>query len=239
MRMPRLVLYPLFAAAYPVLALAAGNPGEVPSWWVLIWPLGISLSVSLCAWLLLRVFSRDHNRRAFLTLMVVLVFSWYGYFTTGLEDVAWAAPYARTVLPLLFIVVYLAAITYLVFRLVPNLHRLTRFLTIFMSILIVWTSVDLLRHTTTWLDFTSEPNQTYPPRTLPDADGKTGPDIYLIVLDKYTGSRSLRENFGFDNADFETFLGERGFVLPRTAQANYIYTAIPRFHSRHSSTTDT
>jgi hypothetical protein len=54
----------------------------------------------------------------------------------------------------------------------------------------------------------------------------TSPDIYLIILDKYTGDRSLKDNFGFDNSDFETFLRTRGFVLPRTAQANYIFTAL-------------
>ena len=46
------------------------------------------------------------------------------------------------------------------------------------------------------------------------------------MLDKYAGSQSLRDNFGFDNADFETFLLKRGFVLPRTAQANCIYTEL-------------
>jgi hypothetical protein len=226
MRMPRLVLYPLFAAAYPVLALAAGNPGEVPGLWVMIWPLAISLFVALGTWLLLSVFIRDPDRRAFLTLMVVVVFAFYGYFTIGLRQVAWAAPYAQTVLPFLFIVAYLAGATYVVFRLVPNLRGLTRFLTIFMALLVGWTSVQLLRQRTRWTGLTTESNQPYPTQTSPKRNGKAGPDIYLIVLDKYTGSRSLRDNFGFDNADFETFLVRRGFVLPRTAQANYIYTAL-------------
>lgn len=226
MRMPPLVLYPLFAAAYPVLALAAGNPEEIPGLWVLTWPLGISLFVSLCAWLLLSVFTRDPDRRAFLTLMVVVVFAWYGYFTIGLGEIPWAAPYARTILPLLFIVAYLAGATYVVFRLVPDLRALTRFLTIFTAILVVWATVNVLRQATRWTDFTAESNQPYPTRTSANANGKTGPDIYLIVLDKYTGSRSLRENFGFDNVGFEMFLVKRGFVLPRTAQANYIYTEL-------------
>ena len=226
MRMPRLVLYPLFAAAYPVLVLATSNPGEIPGLWVLAWPLGISLTVSLCALLLVSVFTRDPDRRAFLALMMVVLFASYGYFTVGLREVAWAAPYAQTVLPFLFIVTYLAGATYLVFRRVPNLRGLTRFLTIFTAILVVWTTVDLLRQTTRWTGFAAESNQPYPTPISANANGKTGPDIYLIVLDKYTGSRSLRDNFGFDNADFETFLVKRGFVLPRTAQANYIYTAL-------------
>lgn len=226
MRMPRLPLYPLFAAAYPVLALAAGNPGEFPGLWVLTWPLAISLFVSFGAWLLLSVFIRDPDRRAFVTLMVVLLFAFYGYFTLGLREVAWSAPYAHTVLPFLFMVAYLAATTYVVLRLVPNLRSLTRFLTVFTAILVGWSSVDLVRQTMRWTGSAAESHQPHHTQTSGTANGKTGPDIYLIVLDKYTGSRSLRDNFGFDNADFETFLVNRGFVLPRTAQANYIYTAL-------------
>jgi hypothetical protein len=226
MRVPRLLLYPLLAAAYPVLALAAGNPGEIPGLWVLTWPLAISLFVSFSAWLLLSVFIRDPDRRAFLTLMVGLLFAFYGYFTLGLREVAWAAPYAHTVLPFLFIVAYLAGATYLVFRLVPNLRGLTRFLSIFTAILLGWSSVDLVRQTTRWTDSAAESHQPHHTQTSSTANGMGGPDIYLIVLDKYTGGRSLRNNFGFDNSDFETFLVKRGFVLPRAPQANYIYTAL-------------
>ncbi len=51
-------------------------------------------------------------------------------------------------------------------------------------------------------------------------------DIYLIVLDKYTGSEFLRKNFGFDNSDFEAFLRNRGFVVPKRARANYPQTPL-------------
>jgi hypothetical protein len=226
MKMPRLPLYPFFAAAYPVLALAAGNPGDTPGLWVLRWPLAISLLVSFGAWLLLSVVIRDPDRRAFLTLMVVLLFAFYGYFTLGLREVAWAAPYAHTVLPFLFVLAYLAAASYLVFKLVRNLRGLTRFLTIFTAILLGWSSVDLVRQTTRWTDSAAESHQPHHTQTSSTANGMGGPDIYLIVLDKYTGGRSLRNNFGFDNSDFETFLVKRGFVLPRAPQANYIYTAL-------------
>ena len=54
----------------------------------------------------------------------------------------------------------------------------------------------------------------------------TYPDIYLLVLDKYTGNEVLKEHFGFDNASFEEFLRSRGFVVPRSSQANYPQTPL-------------
>jgi hypothetical protein len=220
-----LVLYPLLAAVYPVLALAAANRSEIAGFRVLVWPLAISLVVSLGAWLVLSLFTRDPHRRAFLTLIVAIVFSTYGYFTTFLEQVDWAAPYAHTALPLMFFVIYLGSTAYVAFRLVPNLRDLTRFLTIFTTVLVLWVTSQLGQQAARWTGFTTQSNRSSP--TMPMApSGKGGPDIYLIVLDKYTGSRSLKNNFGFDNSDIETFLHDRGFVLPRTPQANYIYTAL-------------
>jgi hypothetical protein len=52
------------------------------------------------------------------------------------------------------------------------------------------------------------------------------PDIYLIILDKYTGGQVLKEHFGFDNGEFEGFLRSRGFVVPKAARANYPLTTL-------------
>jgi hypothetical protein len=58
----------------------------------------------------------------------------------------------------------------------------------------------------------------------PKRTGDRPPDIYVLVLDKYTGSAALAEYYGFDNRPFETFLTRRGFVVPRAARANYMHT---------------
>jgi len=50
------------------------------------------------------------------------------------------------------------------------------------------------------------------------------PDIYLIVLDKYSGAKGLRENFGFDNTPFVSWLAAQGFIVPADQQTNYVHT---------------
>jgi hypothetical protein len=52
------------------------------------------------------------------------------------------------------------------------------------------------------------------------------PDIYLLLLDKYTGSRLLASHYGFDNGPFESALRRRGFIVPPSARANYIHTSL-------------
>jgi hypothetical protein len=52
------------------------------------------------------------------------------------------------------------------------------------------------------------------------------PDIFLLVLDKYTGSSVLAARYGFDNRPFEDSLRARGFLVPARARANYVHTSL-------------
>jgi len=217
------VVYPFMLAVWFVLVLAASNPGEIPGFWVLRRPLLISLLVTLGAWLLSSLIARDHDRRGFLTFMAVTLFASYGYFSLMLQSWSWAAPYSHTLIPLLFLVAYLAGITYIVFRLVPDPRTLSRFLTTFTGFLVLWAGVGVVRDAAPWRGPTAAPDPIRPTGSL---GGKLIPDIYLIVLDKYTGNGSLRENYGFDNREFEAFLTNHGFILPPHPHANYVYTAL-------------
>ncbi len=51
------------------------------------------------------------------------------------------------------------------------------------------------------------------------------PDIYYIVLDRYTGQLGLKERFGFDNAPFVETLRGKGFYVADASFANYPITA--------------
>jgi hypothetical protein len=68
-----------------------------------------------------------------------------------------------------------------------------------------------------------------PPRVTPSFRAGAGPpsrrpDIFLIVIDKYTGSSVLRDQYGFDNNQFEQWLTGRGFVVPSQSHTNYTQT---------------
>lgn len=52
------------------------------------------------------------------------------------------------------------------------------------------------------------------------------PDIYYIVLDRYTNAQVLEQQFQHDNHEFTEFLKQHGFAVKNNAYANYPYTAI-------------
>lgn len=52
------------------------------------------------------------------------------------------------------------------------------------------------------------------------------PDVYLIVLDKYSSGRWLAHAHGLDHTPMEEALRALGFVVPTAARANYAHTLI-------------
>jgi hypothetical protein len=217
------VLYPFLAAMYPVLTLGAANSDAVLRLGVLTRPIGISMLVCVSAWLAFGLLVRNRDRLALATLGAVIIFASYGYFIEALEGVSWAAPFASTGLPLVFMVVYMGAALWLVFRTGWNLGGLTRYLNIVTVALVLWNTTLLLGHFLSHPAFHVRPRSPAFRANASRSDNGT-PDIYLIVLDKYTGSHSLKLNFGFDNTRFENTLRQMGFVLPRHPHPNYIHT---------------
>jgi hypothetical protein len=68
-----------------------------------------------------------------------------------------------------------------------------------------------------------------PPPVQPDVQvtghsRRAAPDIYLLVMDKYTGAAPLAQHYDTDLAPFEAWLGSRGFLVPRHQRTNYTQT---------------
>jgi hypothetical protein len=67
----------------------------------------------------------------------------------------------------------------------------------------------------------------YPAVNLPTPSAaSTGakPDIYYLLLDRYTNSDILKSNFNYDNSDLLNFLSSQGFVNRQPASSNYPFT---------------
>ena len=63
------------------------------------------------------------------------------------------------------------------------------------------------------------------PKAVDRRDGRR-PDVFLIVLDKYSSGAWLSHTYGVDHKPFEDSLRALGFVVPTGARANYAHTQI-------------
>jgi sulfatase-like protein len=216
-------LYPFLASAYLVVALAAVNGGELIEPAELYRPLLISLAIALGAWLLTRLVTKDRDRRALLTLALVLVFGVFGRVSTFLTGLPQVAEFGTdtVALPLTFIL--LVAFSDLVRRYRYSFGLLSHYLNLVTGILLVWSAGQFVWHTRAAQD--AKPLGSLEQASSgPALAGDVKPHFFFIVLDKYTGPRSLRSNYGFDETQFLEFLERKGFEVPRRAHANYNHT---------------
>jgi hypothetical protein len=69
-----------------------------------------------------------------------------------------------------------------------------------------------------WAAANAGPVLNRPQYGVPDA---AGPNVYLILLDGYPRTDTLRDTFGFDNRPFEAELAELGFAVSSDSVSNY------------------
>jgi len=103
-------------------------------------------------------------------------------------------------------------------RQLPVAPTVSRFLNALTAILLVFTVPAILR-----LLRTSE-QELPPPVVQQIGESATRPDIYLFVLDAYSGAESLQEIYEFDNTPMLDSLRMRGFRFPDRPRANYTKT---------------
>ena len=58
------------------------------------------------------------------------------------------------------------------------------------------------------------------------ANAERKPDVYYIILDRYSNAETLRELYDFDNTPFLDALRERGFEVAEDSWANYFKTSL-------------
>jgi hypothetical protein len=220
----RWLLHPFLFGLYFVLTLAASNTSELKGWPDLVWPIFISLVVCTLCWVAGFALTRDRQKAAVLCLLWVVAFSIYGYVAETLRlDGGLRLIGDEPGLGVLFALALFGP-SLAIHRSVRRLEPVNRYMSLVALLLLGYTTVQLYRG----LLRDRDPLAVLPLPAAPTNRAPIGdrPDIYLIILDKYTGGEVLEQHFGFDNSEFEGFLRSRGFVVPKSSQANYPLTAL-------------
>jgi hypothetical protein len=234
-------LYPVLFAIYPVLGIAAKNPGyyRVADAAVLsaIAIVG-TLVVYLILYALLRLETTEESAAdgaALLALVVVGVFYGYRSLRWVMEFIT-GNPRVGTVLLCGVAAVIVAVYLFRWYRYV-HLGGLGRYLTLVGALLVGWSVAQLAYYRVSSARaiarsaLVQELARPVPIRQAA-ASGDTAAadpappkrDIYVLVLDEYASSAVLREQFGIDNRPFEDSLRALGFRVPTSVHSNYANT---------------
>lgn len=210
-------LFPVLAAWYSVFAVAAANlrmSGHIQH----VWPaLFLATIIGLLGWLLSGLATRDPDRRTVLSVAVVVWFVGYGSLARPLVEHGASPPHALMITAVLLV----GFSVFVRYSGVPmrSLARLVR------ATVVIVLVFPLLSMTSSHVQKRADSQAGEESiAAVGLAAPNDAPSVFLIVLDKYSGSAALLENYGFDNSPFEEQLRNRGFVVPHGARSNYPHT---------------
>jgi hypothetical protein len=232
------ITHPVFFALFPVLALYAINFSKfegsqiIFSFFILVI---IAILLMLIGWLR----SRDLDKAAFLSSLIVFLFMNYGHVYVGLQgflednftlvdmqsQIDWLRLGAHLFLvPSWFLLFFLG---YIIFnRLIRWKRQVTRYLFLLsiLSLLIPLARIlgNIITMETAYgegIPVTAEAVRDYKPIIV-----ESKPDIYYIILDAYGRGDILQEFYGYDNSYFIDQLEDMGFFIARESRSNYSNT---------------
>lgn len=206
---------PLFAVA-TVAVLLAANPDEGVQLRDLADPLIMASCVVLFSWGACGLFLSGRLPRSIAATVTSMLLLLSGYLFGWLRSMG--APLPVRAGMELALVVLLIGTALVVTAKVRWGTNATRFLNLFAGFTVILTLPAVSR---TVID--ARPASAGV-TLLPDTTGLYRPDIYLIILDAYTGNESLAEHYEFDNSPFMDSLTVRDFAVPERARSNYVKT---------------
>jgi len=209
------LLLPLLTSLYPPLFAAGGIDGALVRMGDLAWPVLATVAVGIAGWGLGYLVTMRTEKAALISVVVILSFSWLGWVVGDSSGAAGWGMLGVGSLACGSFIVAVAASRRALDQVVAYLLRVTVILVAWNVFAIVWR--------------TTHPDRKPGPRIKADISASgilrhPQPDIYVIVLDKYSRSDMLAERFKLDNRPFERQLQARGFIVPKNARANYIHT---------------
>jgi hypothetical protein len=214
-------LTPYLLGQFFVLTLATGSAGELVRGGDFVLPtfeaFAVAGMVHACAWL----WTRDGVKAALIASVWIVAFATFGIL---LDCAGWAGTLGPTAqeqaLLALFLVIGIA-LTTAISDTRRTLESLLNYVAITAALLVGW-NVLLTSHSLA--AFRTEIQRLPPSRISAPALVGRPPDVLFLILDKYTGTRTLAQQYGYDITGFVEFLRTRGFVVPQAARANYVNT---------------
>jgi hypothetical protein len=193
------------------------NIGLIPLKDIILCFLSITTAALLCFFILFRI-QRNAIKAGLLTTFLFAWILFFGAFQDILQSNSLLSELSRyRVLLPLFVISFVALFIFLK-QSSKNFQKVNLFLnTVFTCVILL----DLFLVAVHKRDKRVEPKSE-----LSDCSGCRKPDIFLLVLDEYAGTASLKQTFKYDNSAFQNLLREHGFHVIPNPRSNYSATPI-------------
>lgn len=223
--------YPLLLAFYSPVSLFAANLGQVGFDKILL-PLGQSIVLCILIWLFCYLLTRRLEKSSLLTAIIQIGFFSYGHVYDLLEGKSLAGfVFGRHRFLLVIWVLILAILLVLVIRKKTISPYIAKYFFIFSTLVLLLplSQISISLYNSQKAVLTTGGNAA--PQSSENLTLGYKPDIYYIILDTYTRSDILKDEYGYDNSDFIKHLRSKGFYVADCAKANFNQTNLSLYLS--------
>jgi len=214
----KIIIHPILFSLLPILFLFQHNINEVPLFDILI-PLGLSIIPAVILWIPLKILF-GYTKSSLITSLTLLSFTIFGNIHNVLLDhpeVILQVLGKTSILGTIFLISNIIFIIFIIKRkTIPNITSPLNVMSITIVGFLVVSSLgyyimnpideNLINY------FDEIDIQT------PQSDNN--PDVYVFLLDEFSGKDTLKRDFDYDLQPFENKLIEREFIVP-TSYSNY------------------
>ena len=218
------IVYPILFAIYPVLALLAGNLGEMPSSDAFR-SLVIASLVGVFLWVILSILFRNREKGALLASGYIILFFSYGQIYDQVEGLSLGPILVgrHRYLIVIWVVVVIIWSVWILKQKDIN-ARLKQGLLVAAITLVALPVISIARYNLADAEVRGSPPSVRAVDAEESLERAVFPDIYYIIVDAYGRFDILQELYGIDNADFLEFLESRGFYVASHSTSNYALT---------------
>jgi hypothetical protein len=222
----RFPIHPLLFGIYPALALMGYNLGQIlpgtafRSVWV---TLLIAIALYALAWLIFR----DPQRAALAASLLLILFYSYGQVYDGLSTVSpggFVLGRHRYLFPLWAILAVIGLV--LIWRAKKDLRQMNSILTAIAAVAVFFPLFQLGSYEVRVQAAEKQMRSKLAGVNSQQADSQIKPDIYYIILDGYARHDVMKNDWRFDDSEFEDGLRSLGFVIAECSQSNYPQTEL-------------
>lgn len=215
----------LIFALLPVLFLFLDNIHEIP-FDDILFPLLISFLIVVILWLFLKKFIGERKSAVILSLIILLVMI-FAFVRSELiyhEIVEIRFLTKNIILIPIFSIIAIFGVFYIKRKnFSSNITSILNVVSItVISMIILNSGIFYMEN-----DLSFQESQKLLDVSIFEAnDSIQKPDVYLLLLDAYSGDITLKNDFEFDNSEFYEQLTERGFLVQKDSLSNYPNTAL-------------
>ena len=216
------VFHPWLLAVFPILILFSNNVYSV-SFYEIILPLLLTIIITTIIWIGLTFVLKNKIKSGLITSACLILFFSYGHIYILIDDFQKNDEVSHLLLIIPALVIF-SLVSYYFIKTKNSLHNLTKIVNIAAFSLVIISFFGIGEYLFSGgYDFlqssiVSENN------VVPIDNAETSPDIYYIILDGYSGSKSLKAILDYDNKEFTDSLTNLGFQVASESFSNYRLT---------------